>query len=153
MPSTTSILQNLKNKYSQFSFKPSNSFYWSFPDNSIYYDIKDKDAILLILHELSHALLGHNSYSQDIQLLVMERQAWEKTKELAENYKIEITDELIQLNLDSYRDWLHCRSKCPECNENGIQINNKKYRCLVCENIWLVNEARTCALRRYNSLK
>ncbi|MEI6053738.1 MAG: hypothetical protein WCQ49_00020 [Candidatus Saccharibacteria bacterium] len=153
MPSTTSILQNLKNNYPQFDFKPSDTFYWSFSDKSIYYDKDNKNDPLFLLHELSHAILGHNSYSQDIQLLVMERQAWDKTIELAKDYNIQIAEELIQLNLDSYRDWLHNRSKCPKCKENGIQINDKKYKCLVCGNTWLVNEARTCALRRYNLIK
>lgn len=150
MPSTTSILNKVKNDYPQFVYKRGDSFLWSPSDRTIYYsDNLDSQAIFL-LHELSHALLGHTSYDQDIQLISMERSAWDHTKGLASQYNIDISDEVIQSNLDSYRDWLHSRSVCPKCGANGLQTDKKAYKCLACANKWAVNEARTCALRRYN---
>ena len=153
MRSTTSILKRLQGDYPQFTFKKGASFYWSSSDKTIFYINSAKSNLILLLHELSHAILGHNNYDQDIQLITMERQAWENTKILAKKYKIDISDDTIQSNLDSYRDWLHSRSTCPKCNSNGLQIDSKTYECFECHEKWRVNEARTCALRRYKSNK
>jgi len=120
---------------------------WSHAESTI--DFVNNGDTGLLLHELAHALLNHIDYSRDIELLVMERQAWDKAKELATKYDLEIEDEFIQSNLDTYRDWLHSRSTCPKCNANGLQIKSSLYHCLACNNKWRVNEARTCALRRY----
>ena len=149
MPLTVSILAKLKNKYPQFSFKPSNNFLWSSSDNSIYYDSKSKNQSVFLLHELSHALLSHKSYNRDINLITMERQAWDFAKNLASEFNIIISEEIIQSTLDSYRAWLHSRSTCPNCNATGLQTKDHEYNCLSCNNTWRVNEARTCALKRY----
>lgn len=153
MLSTTSILHNLKNKYPQFTFIPSNYFAWSSSDNIIYFDKKSPDFDLLLLHELSHALLGHKKYGHDIELISLECQAWQHTKKLASSLNINLSDELIQSNLDSYRSWMHARSTCPKCQAVGSQTDNNQYSCPVCDNIWKVNEARICALRRYKTKK
>ncbi|MDK2898892.1 MAG: hypothetical protein PWQ10_79 [Patescibacteria group bacterium] len=150
MLSTTSMLLRLKNSYPQFLFKEDTDFFWSSSDNTIFYDASSKDLPVLILHELSHALLGHNKYDSDIQLISMERQAWEYTIKLAYSFNIKIPDEIIQSNLDSYRSWLYCRSTCPKCQSIGLQVKAKTYHCLACNHSWQVNEARKCNLRRYN---
>jgi hypothetical protein len=153
MPSTTSILLDLKSKYSQFKFEQGDNFAWSSSDNVIYYDEQSPDSSLLLLHELSHALLGHDKYDRDIELIAIERQAWEKTAELAPSFNIKLSDKLVQSTMDSYRDWLHARSSCPRCHSTGLQTNNTIYHCPVCNNSWMVNEAKTCALRRYQTKK
>jgi len=153
MPSTTSILTNLKNKYPQFIFKSNNNFYWSYLDNTIYYDENSPHMSIFLLHELSHALLGHNQYDYDIQLITMERQSWEHTILLAPSFDINIPDDLIQNTLDSYREWIHSRSTCPKCNATGLQIASNTYKCLACNDKWRVNEAKNCALRRYEIKK
>lgn len=153
MPSTTSILASLRSKYPQFSFKPGDNFLWSSFDNTIYYDKKSSDLLVFLLHELSHALLGHNQYDRDIQLITMERQAWDYTVKLALKYSVTISNDVVQSTLDSYREWLHSRSTCPKCQATGMQTKENEYTCLVCNNIWRVNEARTRALRRYERKK
>jgi hypothetical protein len=153
MPSTTSILANLKSKYPQFNFKPGDLFLWSSSDNTIYYDKKSKDLAIFLLHELSHALLDHSKYIRDIQLITMERQAWDHTATLAASFGLTIPDDIIQDTLDSYRDWMHSRSTCPKCQATGMQTRQNEYSCLACNHIWRVNEARTCALRRYKIKK
>lgn len=150
MQSTIQILKQLKDSYPQYSFKKSSRFYWSGMDKTIYYDISAKDSRILLLHELSHALLNHTKYDSDVQLLAMERQAWDHTIDLAKPFNISVSDDIIQSALDSYRDWLHARSTCPKCSATGMQTDAKTYKCSACNNIWQVNEARTCALRRYN---
>lgn len=152
MQATSSILPKLKRKYPQFRFQPGDTSLWSPSDNTIYFDQESPNQSAFLLHELSHALLDHKEYSHDIQLLTMERQAWDYAVNLATSYDISISDELIQSHLDSYRDWLHARSICPNCSANGLQRGEKAYDCLACGHKWRVNEARMCALRRYSDI-
>ena len=83
----------------------------------------------------------------------MEREAWDEVIKLAEKYNVSIDPKNIQLTLDTYRDWLHKRSTCPKCQANGVQDGAKSYQCVACSHKWRVNEARICALRRYNIKK
>ena len=151
MSSTISILTSVKNRYSQFIFEPSDEYCWSFTNKTIYFDNSRKEQPILLLHELSHALLGHQNYSSDIELINMERQAWDKAVKIAPEFNLVIDEDFIENSLDSYRDWLHSRSICPECNATGMQINKAVYQCPACTNKWRVNQAKNCALRRYDS--
>lgn len=150
MPLIKTLLSHLKADYPQFTYRQGSRFSWSASDNTIQYSKEGKDLSVYLLHELSHAILGHSEYDSDIKLIAMERQAWEKTLELAKKYDISVTDEFIQNNLDSYRDWLHARSLCPNCDSVGLQTKKRTYKCPACDHLWLANEARSCALRRYN---
>ncbi len=128
-------------------------FGWDHTACAITYHPGAPDAQLYLLHEFGHALLGHRTYTRDIDLVTMERAAWERAGELATSYDITLSDELIEQALDSYRDWLHARSLCPTCGATGVQVATGTYHCLACHRDWRVNEARRCGLRRYNVTK
>ena len=149
MPSTNSLISQLKKDYPQFTFKKSSRFLWSPSEKTVYFTggIKENG---FLLHELSHGLLDHSEYTRDIQLVAMERAAWDKAVEIGRGYDMIISDETVESTLDSYRDWLHARSKCPNCQANGLQVKQKAYNCLACGHSWRVNEARICTLRRYH---
>jgi len=152
MPSIRSLLPKLVADYPAFTFTPGNRFAWSPDQATVYYDATD-DNPALFLHELSHGILGHHDYSQDVELVAMESHAWDKALELAKTYGVTITDETVQDNLDTYRDWLHARSTCPNCEATGYQSGKHSYSCVACTHTWRVNEARICALRRYEDKK
>jgi hypothetical protein len=144
-----STLSRLKSNYPEINFVASDDFSWEPASSTVYYrpDVPESNSFLL--HEISHSILGHNTYKSDIELLKMERDAWEKAKSIAKEYEVTVSDDLIEDALDSYRDWLHARSTCPSCNATGMQVKNRQYRCLACNNEWRVNEARNCRLMRY----
>lgn len=149
MPLITSLAARLRKDFTQFSFVASDQFRWSPSDKTIFYnpDSSDQEALL---HELSHALLNHSHYSRDIQLIDLERDAWQHASDsLSTQYNVLITDEVIQGALDTYRDWLHARSTCPTCNATGLQTKKNEYKCIACGSTWRVNEARLCGLKRY----
>lgn len=150
MPSTASLLLQLKADYPQFSFKKATSFLWSPSEQTVYYTDENKGYSFL-LHELSHGLLGHADYNHDVELLAMERQAWDRASELAKTYGLTISDDVKESTLDTYRDWLHARSTCPKCSATGLQLKKRLYTCPACRQDWQVNEARICALRRYTA--
>jgi hypothetical protein len=149
MHSTTSLLEKIKSDFKDIHFKQSDTFSWSPADNTICYDKLAKNQDIMLLHELSHAILSHKKYDRDINLIVMERQAWDKASELAIKYGVEIPEQTIESSLDSYRDWIHARSTCTNCTATGMQVSQNTYSCPSCQNQWKVNEARSCALRRY----
>jgi hypothetical protein len=96
------------------------------------------------LHELGHALLDHKNYHSDLSLLRKEVDAWNKALELAKKYNLTIDGEHIQSCLDTYRDWLHKRSTCPECEAHGLQRSPSLYGCFNCQATWSVSGQRFC---------
>lgn len=146
----SSLPSRLGQDFPQFTFATDLAFRWSSLENTIYYpennDYNDQE----LLHELSHALLGHTDYTQDVELLRIESEAWEYAKKyLASNYRVTISQEEVESLLDTYRDWLHARSLCPVCHQNGLQTTTGTYQCLNCRCQWRANEAKLCMLRRY----
>jgi len=145
----TSLIKLLESDFPQFIFKNSTSFSWSPSENTIHYNSSDKNSSILLLHEISHAILNHSNYQQDVELITMERNAWDKALELGIKYNVVISDDIIESTLDTYRSWLHERSTCPKCHANGIQEKKDSYKCIACGDRWRVNEARSCSLKRY----
>ena len=90
-------------------------------------------AELLLLHEVAHAVLGHRDFKMDVERLRMEMEAWEKARELARVYGVEYDEDLAQMELDTYRDWLHQKSRCPECGLTRFQNLSGQYRCPRCD--------------------
>ena len=155
MEKITSLVKKLKNSVAHeprlhsLTLKKSELFSWNHTACAITYNPAVNNAEQYLLHEFGHALLGHTEYGQDIELLHMEQEAWAKAAEIAGHYSITIDDTVIESSLDTYRDWLHSRSRCPACQSTGIEINKHHYRCLFCQTEWKVNEARGCSLRRF----
>lgn len=153
MASTNSLVSQLKAEYPQFQFVATNDFRWQPDTATISYDPIHPSAAEL-LHELAHALADHRNFSHDIRLLEMERDAWQLARtDLGPRYEVTITEDVIETALDTYRDWLHARSLCPNCKATGVQGGRAQYRCLACLTTWRVNDARHCALRRYRTTK
>lgn len=150
MPSMSSLLEQLQLDYPQWQFEAGDHFAWLSGDQSIAYNPAENPAYLL--HEVAHGLLDHQGYERDIDLLKMERDAWDAALDkLSPLYEVPISEDLIQDNLDTYRDWLHARSLCPNCSSVGYQVKQSTYTCPACQGKWRVNEARTCGLRRYKT--
>ena len=141
------LIARLKADFGQFSFEEADENLWLPEKNKILYIKNDPVGVL---HELGHALGGHKDFTQDIELLHAERDAWDKALELSKKYGVKINSERVETAMDWYRDWLHARSACPECSQNGIQQRaNGYYKCLNCETTWQANDARQTGLKRY----
>ena len=144
MPNNT-LLSRLISDHPLFHFKEAANFAWSADHQTIFWSSSDPAHLL---HELGHALLSHAAFTRDIELLGMERDAWQKARQLANHYDITISTDTIEDDLDTYREWLHARSTCPVCEMNGIQIAEHLYECIMCAAKWRVNDARICGLKR-----
>jgi len=149
MRSTSSLLHKLKTDYPDIHFQAGDTFMWAPDTKTVFYVNEGPQSKALLLHEVSHGLLEHHEYKRDIELLAMEAAAWDKAKELAVTYHFPVSEAVAEDHLDTYRDWLHARSTCPNCTATGYQNGKDTYACPACNNEWRVNEARVCELRRY----
>ena len=139
------FLQDVRVEYPELKFRAGKKFMYR-PPRTIMYEKQDgseqKWCVLQLLHELGHALSGHQDFKFDVERVRMEREAWEKARELDVNYRqkygaewLECYDEeYVEAAMDSYRDWLHRRSKCSKCGETRYQGSDGRYHCVFCEN-------------------
>lgn len=157
MEKITSLAKKLKSRASleshlhSLTLTKGELFSWDYTACAITYQPEAASAAAYLLHEFSHALLRHTTYRQDIDLIKMERAAWDNALSIASDYGVAISDDVIESAIDTYRDWLHNRSLCPNCGAAGVQVDDDQYSCISCHTNWHVNEARTCALRRYQT--
>jgi hypothetical protein len=139
------LLTRVSQDYPQLHFSEGNVFSWSPKNKTITYKTgPQKVRAWSLLHELAHAVLEHKSYQTDFELLLLEVAAWDKAKELSENYGIQIDEDHIQDCIDTYRDWLYQRSTCPLCSCTSLQHNSTTYRCFNCSTSWTVTASRFC---------
>lgn len=144
---TKSILSNIEKDFN-FNFISGDDFFWNHKNKTITYNSDDENGLELLFHEIGHAKLNHANYLRDIQLIEMEREAWSEAKKIASKMQLRINQNIIEDHMDSYRDWLHARSLCPECKSNGYEYRKGYYTCPVCTTKWQVNDAKLCQLRR-----
>lgn len=151
MPKTslTKLIETIESDYPAINLvRDANSFSWRSHSQSITYNPNDPDAPQLLLHELGHAIKQHDNYNTDIQLLRMEREAWIEAQQVAHKYSISLDEDFIESSLDSYREWIHRKSTCPNCNSNGFQNVEGKYICPLCQKSWIVNDGLICRIYR-----
>lgn len=136
--------------FPELKFESGKSLSWNPTDAKISYpNTGYTDVVYGLIHEIAHAKLGHDIFQHDIELLKMERYAWNQAIEIAESkFGLKIDVDYIEDCLDSYRDWLYKRSMCPQCHLCGFQVNNHEYSCPHCLIDWKVPVSRLCAVKR-----
>lgn len=148
------LVSQLKATFPDLRFRDDDQFCWSPETGEVVYDrtAKGAKANWALLHETSHALLNHRSYSSDFTLVTMEVAAWDYAQRLAKQLKLDSIDENhIQDCLDTYRDWLHKRCLCPQCGTRSLQKNSRQYNCYNCTANWSVTPSRFCRVYRLTS--
>lgn len=150
MPQFKQLINQLSLDYPDISFQSRGYFKWSSRTRTITFNPDTPSASLLLLHEVAHMLLGHDRYKFDIELVKKEAEAWDLVKKtLSSRYNVKFSNTLAEGTIDSYRDWLHDRSLCPNCQSIGSQISTKVYYCSQCGHKWQVNSAKFSELRRH----
>lgn len=149
MPGISELFERFKRDF-PYHFALGDDFQWSAASGTITHPLIERvEHLWSLLHEIAHAELAHATYELDIHLIGLESTAWEwAVKHLAPAYDLSIDPDYIQDHMDTYRLWLHKRSLCPRCNQNGFQTNTKTYSCVNCRFLWRANDARICGLRR-----
>lgn len=133
------LVEQIRADYPQLRIIAGNRFRFR-PPRTVYYESPPADATpeiiqvyqLSLLHELGHAVLEHQNYQTDIERLKLERAAWEQARQFCERYGIPYNDDYVEAELDSYRNWLHQRSRCPHCGLTRYQTARGEYRCPGC---------------------
>ncbi len=143
-PATKKFIEHLLKDYSDFTIERGVREHWSPKSNTITFNpAQTPERIRFgILHELAHAILSHTTYQSDFELLKMESEAWRLASQIGLKYGVSISEDHIQNCLDTYRDFLHRRSKCPTCGVHVLQQNSDSYRCFNCQSSWKVSSGR-----------
>ena len=90
-------------------------------------------AEMLLLHELGHALTERYTFETEVERIRIEAEAWEKARQLATQYGVLFDEETAQDELDTYRDWLHQKSRCPKCGLTRFQVAGGGFYCPRCD--------------------
>lgn len=137
-------------EYQELNFISGEAFSWNPQNKTITYRQKENDDNFLasLMHEIAHAKLNHSFFKYDINLLKMERDAWAMASLLIENFRTSLDQNYVEDCMDSYRDWLYSRSKCPKCHYLGIQSDINTYSCIYCSIAWRVPDSRLCTIKR-----
>ena len=125
------LIVQLKMDYPKIRFRLGKKFAFR-PPRTIFFAEGQE---LELLHELGHARLEHDFYTTDIERLRMERAAWEQAREFCKYYGVEYDEDFVEEELDSYRDWLHQRSKCSQCAQTRFQGAGGEYHCPFCDSL------------------
>jgi hypothetical protein len=143
------LLQEIKRDYPDITLKKASAFRWDPASSTVFFNDKaDANPVWSLLHELGHVDAGHAKYTTDTELLIMEAEAWQRASALGIKYGHPIDEEHTQDCLDSYRDWLNKRSRCPTCHQTGVEKEWGLYHCINCRSEWQVSKARFCRVYR-----
>lgn len=137
------FLLELKDTYPDFSWKIGSRFKYK-PEKTIFIDENCPAPwpyyALLALHELGHGLSKHKDYKTDVERLRIESEAWQRAKREIESHKnwqseygVSYNEDFAEAELDSYRDWLHNKSKCKKCGLTRFQTEDGHYHCPNCD--------------------
>lgn len=135
MPKLKALINKILKDYPDLQLTQDEIFSFH-PPCHISYNPNLEKAELTLLHELGHYLDHDQDYSSDIALLRLEADAWQRAKQLSEQYGVSWDEDFAQSKLDSYRDWLHQASLCSVCEINGYQDKNGNYHCPLCGLKW-----------------
>ncbi|MBI2589164.1 hypothetical protein HYW35_03100 [Candidatus Saccharibacteria bacterium] len=138
------FIKHLNSDYPDYGFIAGKQDHWSPRNKTINFNQGQTLTNLqyAVLHELAHALLRHDNYQTDFELLKLESEAWQLAAQIGKNYNVSISQDHIQNCLDTYRDWLHRRSACPSCGMHVLQQSPKIYKCFNCQAQWHVSSGR-----------
>ena len=128
------LIDRLQVAYPDLKFKKGRKFAFR-PPRTIIVGPEEPSSGLLLLHEVGHALSGHRDFATDVGRLKMEVESWEKARGLATLYGVEWDEEVMETELDTYRDWLHQKSRCPICGLTRFQTPDGQYHCPRCESL------------------
>lgn len=125
------FLANVRGDFPEVRFTKGPRFSFRPPKTVVFADL-NRGGELLLLHELGHFLTGRFDFRTEVERLKIEVMAWEKARELAAKYGVFVDEELIEEELDTYRDFLHQKSRCPDCGLTRFQTPDKVWHCPHC---------------------
>ncbi len=137
--------------YPEQRFLPAGYFAYDASEDIVNYDpglLRRNSGKLALLHEISHALLGHFHYRFDFELFAMEMDAWNMTRLLAIKHAVGVQESYINECMDSYDVWLTKRGTCPRCNQFNLQSKPNEFRCYRCLTRWKVSQDIQSSIRR-----
>ena len=137
---SNSLVERLQKDYPDFRFISGRRFSFHPPKTIVIGPDEGEKTPLLIFHELGHALSKRYRYNLAVERLKIEALAWQEAKKAYAACRVSARypdlppwdDDFAEDQLDTYRDWLHQKSKCPFCKTTMYQDSDKIWRCPYC---------------------
>ena len=126
------FLEKVKGDFPEFLFRDGKKFAFR-PPRTIVVGPEETNDRLLLLHELGHAVSSHRFFGTDAERVKMEREAWEKARGFCDKYGVSYDEEIVERELDTYRDYLDKKSRCPKCGLTRFQTPDSVYHCPRCD--------------------
>lgn len=134
------IITQLSADFPDFDFTYGKRFSFRPPKNIVIGPYEGKNTLLLVFHELGHAISGEYQYNLAVERLKIESKAWQEAKKIYELCKTNDKypdlpswdDEFVEENLDTYRNWLHTKSRCLSCGLTMLQKPDRSWYCPYC---------------------
>lgn len=135
----SNFITQLATDYPDFHFTYGKRFSFRAPKTIVIGPEEGDYTPMLIFHELGHALSGKYCYDLGVERLKIESLAWQEGKKAYEsclasgNYPDlpSWNEDFVEDNLDTYRNWLHTKSKCPACGLTMYE-DSDGWRCPYC---------------------
>ena len=131
------LIDQITKDFPDFHFKHGKRFSYRYP-KTIYLGPPQPFFALQTLHELAHALCKHKDYTNLVSRLKIEREAWERARELYKAYgklsPVPWDEDFVESSLDTYRDWLHQKTLCKTCGLTRFQTDDGALHCPHCDN-------------------
>ena len=130
--SSSPLVAQLQKDYPDFRFISGRRFSFRPPKTIVIGPDEGETTPFLIFHELGHALSKKYRYDLSIERLKIESLAWQEAKKAYQaclssgKYpNLPPWDEgFAEDQLDTYRDWLHAKSKCKTCGLTMYEKNS-----------------------------
>ncbi|MBQ9180675.1 hypothetical protein IJ135_01100 [Candidatus Saccharibacteria bacterium] len=126
------LIEKLKKDYPEVRFKTGVKFLFR-PPRTVVVGPEMKNSELILLHEMGHFISKHYNYQTYAERLKIEREAWEIASGLAARYGVKYDEDVVEDELDTYRDWLDQKSRCPECGLTRFQTPDGVFHCPRCD--------------------
>lgn len=128
------LITSLKQDFPDFYFTYGKRFSFRPPKTIVIGPDEGEKTPMLLFHELGHALSHQYSYKTAVERLKIESIAWSEGKKAYQNYHSlpPWDDDFVEENLDTYRDWLHTKSKCKACGLTMFQNQDGTWECPYC---------------------
>lgn len=146
------LLEELQATFGRYHFEAALQFAWSPEKMTIFYvpqSLSRADGYYRLMHEIAHGELGHHSYQYDVELVRLEVAAWRLAQKLIRGHSLRIPRSTSNKHLETYRNWLHVRSRCPTCSSAGLQNKQLLYVCAHCQTRWRVPRTQLCQVQRH----
>ncbi|MBQ9018160.1 hypothetical protein IJ117_00115 [Candidatus Saccharibacteria bacterium] len=126
------LFDRVKKDHPEVIFRSGRKFLFK-PPKTIVLGPDEPNSSLLLLHELGHYLSSHRDFCTQADRIRCEIEAWRVARSLCDRYKVCYDEDVVENELETYREWLDSVARCPKCRLVRVQTPDGKWHCPRCD--------------------